>query len=75
MDAINALEAEMKRERRGLAAKTAEFRSELAGGKTLDDILVRPCGRARGALRVLGLRPFDVQLIGGMICMSEPSGK
>lgn len=69
VDAINALEAEMKAlSDEALAAKTAEFRSELAGGKTLDDILVPAFAVVReAALRVLGLRPFDVQLIGGMI--------
>ncbi|MDM7980778.1 MAG: preprotein translocase subunit SecA [Rhizobium sp.] len=51
-----------------LAAKTAEFRAELAAGKTLDDILVPAFAVAReGARRALGMRPFDVQLIGGMI--------
>ncbi|MFN7089509.1 MAG: preprotein translocase subunit SecA [Allorhizobium sp.] len=51
-----------------LAAKTGEFRAELAAGKTLDDILVPAFAVAReGARRALGMRPFDVQLIGGMI--------
>jgi preprotein translocase subunit SecA len=51
-----------------LAAKTAEFRAELAAGKTLDDILVPAFAVAReGARRALGMRPFDVQLIGAMI--------
>lgn len=69
VDAINALEAEMKAlSDEALAAKTAEFRRELADGKTLDDILVPAFAVVReAALRVLGLRPFDVQLIGGMI--------
>ncbi|MFN3636476.1 MAG: preprotein translocase subunit SecA, partial [Rhizobium rhizophilum] len=50
-----------------LAAKTAEFRAELAAGKTLDDILVPAFAVAReGARRALGMRPFDVQLIGAM---------
>ena len=69
VDAINALESEMKAlSDEQLAAKTAEFREQLAAGKTLDDILVPAFAVAReAALRVLGLRPFDVQLIGGMI--------
>jgi len=51
-----------------LAAKTAEFREELDAGKTLDDILVPAFAVAReGARRALGMRPFDVQLIGAMI--------
>ena len=69
VDAINALEPEMKAlSDEALRAKTAEFREQLAAGKTLDDILVPAFAVAReAALRVLGLRPFDVQLIGGMI--------
>ncbi|MBD9374953.1 preprotein translocase subunit SecA [Rhizobium sp. ARZ01] len=69
VDAINALEAEMKAlSDEQLAAKTVEFRKQLSEGKTLDDLLVPAFAVAReAAVRVLGLRPFDVQLIGGMI--------
>ena len=69
VDAINALEPQMKAlSDDALRAKTVEFREQLASGKTLDDILVPAFAVAReAALRVLGLRPFDVQLIGGMI--------
>ena len=69
VDAINALEPQMKAlSDEALRAKTAEFRAELAAGKTLDDLLVPAFAVVReAALRVLGLRPFDVQLIGGMI--------
>ncbi|WP_234190011.1 preprotein translocase subunit SecA [Shinella sp. NM-101] len=69
VDAINALEPEMKAlSDEALRAKTVEFREQLAAGKTLDDLLVPAFAVAReAALRVLGLRPFDVQLIGGMI--------
>ncbi|MCJ8149851.1 preprotein translocase subunit SecA [Shinella sp. H4-D48] len=69
VDAINALEAETKAlSDDALRAKTVEFREQLAAGKTLDDILVPAFAVAReAAFRVLGLRPFDVQLIGGMI--------
>ncbi|OCO99627.1 MULTISPECIES: preprotein translocase subunit SecA [unclassified Ensifer] len=69
VDAINALEADMKAlSDEALAAKTAEFRKQLEEGKTLDDLLVPAFAVAReAARRVLGLRPFDVQLIGGMI--------
>ncbi|MEO6235779.1 MAG: preprotein translocase subunit SecA, partial [Vicinamibacterales bacterium] len=51
-----------------LRDKTAEFRARLANGETLDDVLpeafavVREAGR-----RVLNMRHFDVQLIGGMV--------
>ncbi|MGQ3281310.1 MAG: DEAD/DEAH box helicase, partial [Shinella sp.] len=69
VDAINALESQMKAlSDDALRAKTVEFREQLAAGKTLDDLLVPAFAVAReAALRVLGLRPFDVQLIGGMI--------
>ncbi|WP_313194697.1 preprotein translocase subunit SecA [Shinella zoogloeoides] len=69
VDEINALEPEIKAlSDEALRAKTVEFREQLAAGKTLDDILVPAFAVAReAALRVLGLRPFDVQLIGGMI--------
>ncbi|MBB5704424.1 preprotein translocase subunit SecA [Ochrobactrum daejeonense] len=51
-----------------LQAKTAEFRAALAQGKTLDAILPDAFATAReAAKRVLGMRPFDVQLIGGMV--------
>lgn len=69
VDAINALEADMKAlSDEALAAKTVEFRKQLEEGKTLDDLLVPAFAVVReAARRVLGLRPFDVQLIGGMI--------
>ncbi|WEZ82075.1 preprotein translocase subunit SecA [Rhizobium sp. 32-5/1] len=69
VDAINALEPEMKAlTDEALAAKTVEFRKHLAEGKTLDDLLVPAFAVVReAARRTLGLRPFDVQLIGGMI--------
>ena len=70
VDAINAIEDEDQGAvaTKQLAAKTIEFRKQLAEGKTLDDILVPAFAVVREASRrVLGLRPFDVQLIGGMI--------
>lgn len=69
VNAINALEAETKAlTDEQLAAKTVEFRKQLAEGKTLDDLLIPAFAVVReAAVRVLGLRPFDVQLIGGMI--------
>jgi preprotein translocase subunit SecA len=67
--AINALESDMQSlSDEQLKAKTAEFKEQLAAGKSLDDILVPAFAVVReAAKRVLGLRPFDVQLIGGMI--------
>jgi preprotein translocase subunit SecA len=51
-----------------LANKTVEFRQMLADGKTLDDLLIPAFAVAREASRrVLGMRPFDVQLTGAMI--------
>jgi len=50
-----------------LAAKTVEFRTRLAAGETVDDLLPEAFATAReAARRVLGMRHFDVQLIGGM---------
>ncbi|THF50019.1 preprotein translocase subunit SecA [Allorhizobium terrae] len=67
--AINAMEDSIKAlSDTELAAKTLEFREQLKNGKTLDDILVPAFAVAREAsLRALGMRPFDVQLIGAMI--------
>ncbi|KTD64010.1 preprotein translocase subunit SecA [Legionella spiritensis] len=51
-----------------LAAKTAEFKSRLAQGETLDELLPEAFAVVREASkRTLGLRHFDVQLIGGMV--------
>ena len=67
--AINALEAEMQAlSDADLKAQTEKFRAELAAGKKLDDLLVPAFATVREASRrVLGMRPFDVQLIGAMI--------
>ena len=51
-----------------LAGMTAKFREELAGGKTLDDILPEAFAVVREAsVRSLGMRHFDVQMIGGIV--------
>ncbi len=51
-----------------LADKTRQFREQLGNGKTLDDILPEAFAVVREASRrTLGLRHFDVQLIGGMV--------
>ena len=51
-----------------LQAKTTEFKERLAGGETLDDILPEAFATAREAAdRVLGMRPYRVQLVGGII--------
>ena len=66
---INSLEAETKAlSDEQLQAKTAEFKHRLANGETLDDILPEAFAVCREAsVRVLGMRHFDVQLIGGMV--------
>lgn len=51
-----------------LQAKTAEFRTRLAGGETLDALMPEAFAVVREASkRVLGMRHFDVQLVGGMV--------
>jgi preprotein translocase subunit SecA len=67
--AINALEAEYEKLSDGdLRGLTEKFKAEFAGGKTLDDLLAPAFAAVREASkRALGLRPFDVQLIGGMV--------
>ena len=51
-----------------LQAQTAKFREQLENGKTLDDILPEAFATVREAsIRVLGMRHFDVQLIGGVV--------
>src|SRR5437870_4679490 len=69
VDGINALEPEVAAlSDEALKARTAEFRQQLAEGKTLDDILVPAFATGRAAAtRTLGQRHFDVQLIGGMV--------
>src|SRR3954468_3696927 len=69
VDAINALEAQMAKLSDGeLRAKTAEFRTQLANGAKLDDLLVPAFAVVREASkRTLGMRHFDVQLVGGMV--------
>ena len=51
-----------------LQAKTPEFKERLANGETLDDILPEAFATVREAAdRVLGMRPYQVQLIGGIV--------
>ena len=69
VDRITALEPQIKAlSDAELQAKTAEFKAALAAGKTLDDIMIEAFAVSREASRrVLGMRPFDVQLIGGSV--------
>lgn len=66
---INELEPSMEKLSDGeLKDKTTEFRERLKNGETLEDILVEAFAVVREASkRVFGKRPFDVQLIGGII--------
>src|SRR5258708_5809805 len=67
--AIGQLEPAMQRLTDAeLRAKTDEFRQRLANGETLDDLLVEAFAVVREmSWRVLNMRHFDVQLIGGMV--------
>src|SRR5688572_6973912 len=69
VEQVNALEPSVQGlSDDALRAKTSEFRERIAGGATVDDVLpeafavVREAGR-----RVLNMRHFDVQLIGGVV--------
>ncbi|WP_303748905.1 preprotein translocase subunit SecA [Stenotrophomonas pigmentata] len=66
---INALEPEtQKLSDDQLKAKTTEFRERIAAGEALDKVLPEAFAVCREAsLRVLGMRHYDVQLIGGMV--------
>lgn len=66
---INAMEPAIQSlSDEALRQKTEEFRERLAKGETLDDLLVEAFAVCREASkRVLGMRHFDVQLIGGMV--------
>ncbi|SEQ30456.1 protein translocase subunit secA [Devosia sp. YR412] len=67
--AINALEPELEKlSDEALRARTAEFKAHLEKGGSLDDLIVPAFATVREAgKRVLGMRHFDVQLIGGMV--------
>ena len=69
VDAIEALAPQMKElSDEQLRAKTDEFKKRLADGETLDDLLVEAFAVVReAAVRAIGLYPFRVQLIGGII--------
>ncbi|GIX35870.1 MAG: protein translocase subunit SecA [Lysobacteraceae bacterium] len=66
---INALEPSMQAlDDEALKAKTAEFRQRHGNGESLDDLLPEAFAVMReAARRVLGMRHYDVQLIGGMV--------
>ncbi len=72
VEKINALEADMQAlSDEALKAKTTEFKQRLEKGETLDDLLIEAFAAVREAsVRTLGLRHFDVQMIGGMVLHS-----
>ncbi len=69
VEKINALGDDVaKLDDAALKAKTAEFKERLAGGETLDDLLPEAFAVVREAAhRTLGLRPYDVQMLGGIV--------
>ena len=69
VDKITALEDEYRQLTDAeLQAKTLEFKERLANGETLDDILPEAFAAVREAAdRVLGMRPYPVQLVGGIV--------
>ena len=69
VEAINALEPSMEQlTDEQLQGKTVEFRERISKGETLDDVLVEAFAVVREASkRVLGMRHYDVQLIGGIV--------
>jgi preprotein translocase subunit SecA len=69
VDAVNALEPEiLALNDEQIRARTQEFRDRLAAGETIDQLLPEAFATVReAARRALGLRPFDVQIIGGLV--------
>lgn len=69
VDRVEALEPQMQKlSDKELRQKTIEFKERLSNGETLDDILVEAFAVVREAsVRSLGMRPFRVQLLGGMV--------
>ncbi|MDO7667661.1 MAG: preprotein translocase subunit SecA, partial [Pseudomonadota bacterium] len=69
VELVNQHEAEIKKlDDQALQAKTVAFRQRLADGQSIDDLLPEAFAVVREAgMRVLGMRHFDVQLIGGMV--------
>jgi preprotein translocase subunit SecA len=69
VDAVNALEPQIQAlSDEQIRARTQEFRDRHAAGETLDALLPEAFATVReAALRALGLRPFDVQIVGGLV--------
>ena len=69
LEEVNAFEPDLRKmSDADLKAKTPHFREKLAGGAALDDILTEAFAVVREvSRRTVGMRPFDVQVIGGMV--------
>src|SRR5829696_1387047 len=69
VEAVSALEPGMEKlHDSDLRAKTEEFRERLAGGETIDELLPEAFAVVREvSRRTLGMRPFDVQVMGGIV--------
>ena len=69
VDEVNALESKMRAlSDAELASATTRFRGQLDQGASLDDLLPEAFAVVREAsVRTLGMRPFDVQVIGGLV--------
>ena len=69
VEAISALEPEIQAlSDEALRARTPEFRQQIEQGTALDDLLVPAFAVVReAAIRAVGMRPFDVQLVGGVV--------
>lgn len=66
---VEAFETQMQKlSDKELGQKTIEFKERLSAGETLDDLLIEAFAVVREAsVRALGMRPFSVQLLGGMV--------
>ncbi len=69
VEAVSALEPEIEKlSDSDLREKTDEFRERLTGGETIDDLLPEAFAVVREvSRRTLGMRPFDVQIMGGIV--------
>src|SRR5690606_18571940 len=69
IEKINSFDPQLKTlNDEGLKAKTPEFKNRIANGESLDDLLPEAFAVCREAsCRVLGMRHYDVQLIGGIV--------
>jgi preprotein translocase subunit SecA len=71
VDRVNALEPHFRRlSDAELQQYTPKFKERIAQGEDLDDLLPEAFAAAREAsVRVLGMRPFDVQIFGGIVLL------